>query len=364
MQTILRLMIARSAEQRSRIWITHRKLLSCMASGFLVGASMAGLVQAQPVAAAADMVRQLAIAQVAVTAISTTNLPEPEVYRGSFMYRTSTDMLHALGVAVSPQDRVAAFPEPRLGIGSTITIYRAPEVTIDDAGTTFRVQSWERTPAKILAEAAVQLGALDKVTPAVDAEVAMGGTSITITRVAETELTLTESIPYTTKTTDDPTLDRGVTVVEEGGATGQLSKVFTVRRENGKEISRNEIRRTVTKEPVQRVIRRGTKVTVLDQGIASWTCDPTKKLLGEDAWCKGAFARYTAMTTAHKTLPMGSKIRVVNTQNGKSVVVTVVDRGPYTAGRVVDLSYDAFAALTSGDPTGKGVIPSVRIERE
>lgn len=48
-----------------------------------------------------------------------------------------------------------------------------------------------------------------------------------------------------------------------------------------------------------------------------------------------------ALTAAHRTLPFGSRIRVVNLTNGRSVVVTITDRGPFIKGRVIDLSYAA-----------------------
>jgi rare lipoprotein A len=44
------------------------------------------------------------------------------------------------------------------------------------------------------------------------------------------------------------------------------------------------------------------------------------------------------LTAAHKTLPFGSRVRVTNHANGRSVVVTITDRGPYVRGRVIDLS--------------------------
>jgi rare lipoprotein A len=47
------------------------------------------------------------------------------------------------------------------------------------------------------------------------------------------------------------------------------------------------------------------------------------------------------LTAAHRTLPMGSKVRVINKRNGKSVVVRINDRGPFTKGRVIDLSVAA-----------------------
>ncbi|MFI7537979.1 septal ring lytic transglycosylase RlpA family protein [Streptosporangium sp. NPDC049376] len=54
-----------------------------------------------------------------------------------------------------------------------------------------------------------------------------------------------------------------------------------------------------------------------------------------------------AMTAAHKTLPMGSRVRVTNPANGESVTVRINDRGPYIGGRCLDLSRAAFSAIGS-----------------
>jgi rare lipoprotein A len=45
-----------------------------------------------------------------------------------------------------------------------------------------------------------------------------------------------------------------------------------------------------------------------------------------------------ALTAAHRTLPFGTKVRVINKKNGRSVVVTINDRGPFVRGRVIDLT--------------------------
>ena len=52
-----------------------------------------------------------------------------------------------------------------------------------------------------------------------------------------------------------------------------------------------------------------------------------------------------AMTAAHRTLPFGTRVRVTNTRNGRSVVVRINDRGPFIRGRVIDLSTAAARAL-------------------
>jgi rare lipoprotein A len=52
-----------------------------------------------------------------------------------------------------------------------------------------------------------------------------------------------------------------------------------------------------------------------------------------------------ALTAAHRTLPLGSYVRVTAVSSARSVIVRINDRGPYTHGRVIDLSYAAAAAL-------------------
>ena len=64
------------------------------------------------------------------------------------------------------------------------------------------------------------------------------------------------------------------------------------------------------------------------------------------------------MTAAHRSLPFGTRVRVTNTRNGRSVVVRINDRGPYIRGRVIDLSLGAARILGM---MGSGIAP-VRIE--
>lgn len=55
--------------------------------------------------------------------------------------------------------------------------------------------------------------------------------------------------------------------------------------------------------------------------------------------------RVGGLTAAHRTLPFGSKVRVTNLNNSRSIVVTINDRGPFTAGRVIDVSTRAADQL-------------------
>ena len=55
------------------------------------------------------------------------------------------------------------------------------------------------------------------------------------------------------------------------------------------------------------------------------------------------------VSAAHKLLPMHTKVRVTNLENGKSLILTVNDRGPFIPGRVLDLSYAAAKSLAMVD---------------
>jgi rare lipoprotein A len=80
-----------------------------------------------------------------------------------------------------------------------------------------------------------------------------------------------------------------------------------------------------------------------------------RTLSGVASWYGGKFhGRKTAngerydmhkLTAAHKTLPFGTKVRVTNSRNGKSVVVRINDRGPFVGSRVIDLSRGAASAV-------------------
>jgi len=54
------------------------------------------------------------------------------------------------------------------------------------------------------------------------------------------------------------------------------------------------------------------------------------------------------LTAAHRKLPFGSKVRVTNKRNGRAVIVTITDRGPFIRGRVVDLSMAAARVIGLG----------------
>jgi rare lipoprotein A len=90
-----------------------------------------------------------------------------------------------------------------------------------------------------------------------------------------------------------------------------------------------------------------------ESGICSWYGAEGEIPQGYILPSNEGFDRF-AYTAAHKTLPFGTRIRVKNGANGKTVDVRINDRGPFTPGRIVDLTYAAFGNIENRD---KGVTP-------
>jgi rare lipoprotein A len=86
-------------------------------------------------------------------------------------------------------------------------------------------------------------------------------------------------------------------------------------------------------------------VGIKERGIASWY---GAQFHGRQA-ANGEIFNMEALTAAHRTLPLGSMVRVVNLLNGKHVRVRINDRGPYVKGRILDVSRAAAAQLGMED---------------
>ncbi len=99
----------------------------------------------------------------------------------------------------------------------------------------------------------------------------------------------------------------------------------------------------------------GQSGSFIQQANASEKTRVAKTLSGPASWYGGKFhGRRTAngerfdmneMTAAHRSLPFGTRVRVTNERNGRSVVVRINDRGPFVGNRIIDLSRGAAAAV-------------------
>jgi rare lipoprotein A len=91
--------------------------------------------------------------------------------------------------------------------------------------------------------------------------------------------------------------------------------------------------------------KAGTEPKPYQVGIASWY---GKQFHGRTTASGEDFDMFE-LTAAHRRLPLGTYVKVTNLRNGKWIVVRVNDRGPYVAGRIMDLSYGAARMLNFRD---------------
>ena len=266
---------------------------------------------------------------------------------GKSAYTSSTEILNQLGVIVDKADKVSIElilnPEKENMAGQRITIKRAPVYTVSVDGKKLVVHSWGKTVADVLKDGGVELNENDTTDPTTDSLAPISG-QIEVTRVNYADVDENESVAYSTIYKIDSSLPLGSKRVDQAGVTGKISKKYHVVYNNGVEISRTQISSSVVVQVANQIISTGAQI-----GAASYVSD-------------GTYAGYGSMVAAFKDtrIKKGSKVLVTNLNTGTQIIVTVVDRGPYVDGRIIDLTETAFRAL--GGLSGQGVLYNVSVQ--
>ncbi len=247
--------------------------------------------------------------------------------------RTVEDVLEQVNLRSGNRAFVRPSRKARIEEGDTIVFRKAVSVRLRVDGTDQRVITNAPDVGYLLDSMGVTLNWRDLVEPGVWQPL-RAGLTITVTRVAIEEVTERRGIPHGTEVryTDDLLL--GVRQVVRAGREGVEELRYRVRLEDGEEVDRRLLGRRVLEEPISRIELVGTRPPNVQTGLASW------------------YSR-SGMVAAHRTLPLGTKVRVTNLANGRTVTVVIDDRGPFVGGRVIDLSDDAFAQLA---PLSSGTI--------
>lgn len=289
------------------------------------------------------------------------------------------------GAAVSPK------PDTKLeDVDGPVTVTTPKDITVTGMnGSWVAKGTTVRTVQDLLDKYfADSVDADDDVTPSRDT-VLKDGDTIHLVRLNSEEKTEKVAIDYKTETRKDDAIYEGETRVVTKGEKGEKTIVKKVSTTDGKVSGEEVVKEEVTKEPVTEVVAKGTKKrpaeepksedVSTDSGNDSEPSrkkndsKPSRKKSSESApqggkavsgvrSCGASFygngdgtdggptasgERFNthAYTAAHKSLPFGTRVRVTNKANGRSVVVRINDRGPYVGGRCLDLSYAAMKSI-------------------
>jgi uncharacterized protein YabE (DUF348 family) len=257
---------------------------------------------------------------------------------------TVEDVLEHVNVRLRQGDRVEPSRSARIEEGDVIVFREAVQVRVRIDGQDRRVITNAPSVAYLLDSMGVVLERRDRVVPSADSELG-SGMRIRVVRVEVRRLTEQAPISYGTDIVYSDQLLQGQRRVDRAGIPGLQELTYKVRLENGVEVSRDLLDRRPLRDPVNEVLVIGTREPNEQWGIASWY-----DWDGRSAPCGGTLAGFYA---AHRTLPCGTRVTVVNPSNGRSVTVVIRDRGPWIGGRIIDLSDEAFSQIA---PLGAGTV--------
>lgn len=252
--------------------------------------------------------------------------------------RTVSEVLQELSVK-SKGARVEPSPGSKVTRGEEIVVAQPASTSVVHDGVSERVVTNALTAGALLRQLNINLGPYDRVEPSVVARPSASA-PIKVVRVHETTDKVTSKIPFKRLTENSDELELGTKKIKTKGVEGILSRSYKTSYEDGKVKARVFSGEKVAREPVDEVVLVGTRRPVLKEasnsqkGQASWYSQP-------------------GLMAAHRSLPFGTVVRVTNLANGKSVTVTIRDRGPFAGGRIIDLSDGAFKQIAD---LGSGVI--------
>lgn len=245
-------------------------------------------------------------------------------------------------IKLNEHDIVFPVKGEKIFSGSNVIIQRAKKITIKDGEKKIVAHTMQiDVENAIWEQKEIALETDDFTVPARSATV-KDGMEITVTHVKIEIEEKQESINFKTVSNEDDELSWRIKKVTQKGEKGINQAKYRVVYHNGKEISRKLLEKNKIKDPVDEIVTQGTLVKIgkTHEGVASW------------------YAYTGTLSAANPWLPIGSYVRVINTENGKSVIVKINDRGPFGNGRIIDLDKVAFAQIAS---IGAGVV-NVKME--
>ena len=254
--------------------------------------------------------------------------------------------------------------------GMTVEVANPVPVTVVAGGKSREIVTDATTVGGVLARLDLVVDADDRVSPDLAANVE-AGMRIVVQRVVRRTQTQHLPIPYDTEERANPQLPRGERREVQAGRHGVAYTLERVTIVDGVQRSSRTLERSTLREPRPRIVEVGTApppqerdepaTSQPDEPAASQprsspsssSPDSSDSSSARSASGQASYYHHPegGMTAAHRTLPFGTVVTVTNRANGKSVQVTINDRGPYIEGRIIDLNttaFDQIAARSTG----------------
>ncbi len=171
------------------------------------------------------------------------------------------DVLAKAGIEITDYDVVSPELHEQLGKGSSITVQKAFEITLNDGGKEKKVQSTSTTVADFLKRENIHLNGDDRLNREAEGYL-KPGSIVEVVRVEKVTDVVEEPANFAVETRNDPSLLKGREKIVQVGKKGTVSRKFEIVKENGKEVSRKLVEEKSIKKPQTKVVSIGSKVMV------------------------------------------------------------------------------------------------------
>jgi uncharacterized protein YabE (DUF348 family) len=264
---------------------------------------------------------------------------------------TATVGPHGVGVWVVEQPREGLFGKAAPSSGQAAALGAVgPSTTSVRAvvsGKVHDVSTNANTVGALLSAMGIEPDADDRVVPPPSTPL-LSGITVRFDRVEVKDVRQFHVVPYGVHTEYTSRMVPGTSVVMHPGVPGIVDRSLRLTFVNGRVENRELLSRRVYLRP-QTEERLSAPWSMYDGTLT----EPGTGATTEEGQATWYDPPWTGLTAAHPWLPFGTHVTVTDLATGRSVTVMIDDRGPFSPGRVVDLSPEAFAVLA---PLGHGVL--------
>lgn len=206
---------------------------------------------------------------------------------------TISDLLKQEGITLGEKQHVNYDMDERLTDGMEVKVFYLFGIEVRCDGQTYERETEAETVGDVLAELEITLGKDDRVTPAVTEEVT-DGMKIVVNRITFDTLVETETLEYETTYEDDSSMRKGKEQVSREGENGEKKVSYKITYVDGVEESREAVDETVTKEPVNKVVKVGTN----EESSSANSGDSGRSVVSKKAFydCNGSGHGYYEIT--------------------------------------------------------------------
>ncbi len=252
---------------------------------------------------------------------------------------TICNVLNEIGIEIKNYDKISPKCDKFIEKDLIITIKRKKIISLKRGNNNIDIEIFGKEKLKnILLENDIKYDSDDIISENLDF-VIENDTKIEIIVVDKEKITENRDVKFDKIIKKDRTKEIGYKKITQAGVLGVEELTYDIVLHDNEEFSRVLFSQKIVKEAVDQITTIGTKKVYKfgksHKGQASWYiykgCD----------------------CAANQWLEIGSKVKVTNKENGKSVIVTINDRGPFSDGRILDLDKVAFKKIAS---IGVGVI--------